>query len=64
MSMTLTLNASTDDPDDAETLALVLESVASQIRAGGGDPVHADGSFDVTVGGQKQTVFLSFRTAP
>ncbi|MEN4465460.1 MULTISPECIES: hypothetical protein [Mycolicibacterium] len=60
MSMNLTLSASTDGPDDAETLALILESVASQIRAGGGNPLHADGEFDVTAGGQKQQVFLSF----
>ncbi|WP_198343990.1 hypothetical protein [Mycobacterium dioxanotrophicus] len=60
MSMNLTVSASTDGPDDAETLALILESVASQIRAGGGDPVHDDGEFDVTAGGQKQQVFLSF----
>lgn len=60
VSMNLTVSASTDGPDDAETLALILESIASQIRAGGGEPVHADGEFDVTAGGQKQQVFLSF----
>lgn len=64
MPMNLSLSADTSGPDDAEALALALESVAAQIRAGGGDTVRADGEFDVKAGGQTQRVFLSFRAAP
>lgn len=60
MSMNINLNASTDGYDDAEALAAALESVASKIRAGGGDPAHSDGEVTVSVGGERQTVFLSF----
>lgn len=64
MSMNLSLSASTNGPDDAEALALALESVATQIRTGGGDCVNSDGSMDLSVAGQTQTVFLAFVASP
>lgn len=64
MSMNLSLSASTSGPDDAEALALALESVATQIRAAGGDPVSSDADVRAAVAGQTQTVFLSFTATP
>lgn len=59
--MDLVLNASTTGPDDAETMAQLLEHAAAIMREAGGDPVDAtDRQLEVQLDGYgPQTVFFS-----
>jgi hypothetical protein len=42
------IHLATTGPDDAESLAGVLEHLAAKIRAGGGDPIHENDTVAIT----------------